>query len=114
MAIGKGKNGHVGGNNAREPKAVQLRFEKQRLVVVFNDEREVSVPLHRYPTLAGATANQRNDWELIGRGAAIHWPSLDLDLSVRGIVSGLPEVVPAPPKLRQTRSTVRLTSRGAA
>jgi hypothetical protein len=34
---------------------------------------------------------------MIGPGKAFHWKSLDLDLSVRGLVSGLPEILPAPP-----------------
>ena len=76
---------------------VGLRFEKGRLVVVLEDEREVSVPLSHYPTLQRARPAERSEWRSIGRGIGFHWPKLDLDLSVRGIVSGLPEVIPAPP-----------------
>lgn len=91
----------------REPQAVALRFSRGRLVVALDDEREVSLPLRRYPTLLNATSKQRAEWQLIGRGQGFHWPALDLDLSVRGLISGLPEVVPAPPPAK------RLTRRSA-
>jgi len=86
-------------------KATSLRFEHSRLIVAFDDDREVSVPFSKYPTLQRATSAQRNAWELIGPGKAIHWPLLDLDLSVAGIMSGLPEVLPKPPtwKVRRVR-----------
>jgi hypothetical protein len=84
-----------GVNKAAEPTAVGLRIERGRLAVELDDEREVSVPLDRYPTLHRARPAQRRAWRLIGRGVGFHWP--DLDLSVRGLVSGLPEVIPAPP-----------------
>src|SRR5438034_754236 len=82
-------------NDKREPLAVGLRFEKDRLIVELDDQREVSVPLKRYPTLAKARPSQRVGWQLIGAGNGFYWKSLDLDLSVRGLVSGLPEVIPA-------------------
>ena len=79
------------GNGSRtkdEPRAVGLRIEKSRLIVTLNDDREVSVPLRWYPTLQRATPSQRKDWELIGPGKGFFWQSLDLDLSVRGLISG--------------------------
>jgi hypothetical protein len=78
-----------------------------------DDEREVSVPLKRYPTLLKARRAQRADWQLIGPGKGFHWKSLDLDLSVRGIVSGLPEVIPAPPPRSKQTARPR-ASHGAA
>ena len=39
--------------------ANDVRFERGRLIVVFSDDREVSVPLARYPSLLTATASQR-------------------------------------------------------
>jgi hypothetical protein len=113
MPTGNGSSSNKGKHAAAVPKAVGLRFEKQRLVVELDDQREVSVPLSRYPTLAKAKPSQRNAWELIGRGVGFHWESLDLDLSVRGLVGGLPEIIPPPPKLRRGAGTRRL-ERGAA
>ena len=54
------------GNKIREPLAVGIRFEKGRLVVELDDQREVSVPLSRYPTLAKARPSERKGWKLIG------------------------------------------------
>lgn len=93
-----------GNKAAAEPRAVGLRFAKGRLIVQLEDEREVSVPLNRYPTLERARPGQRNAWRLIGRGVGFHWEALDLDLSVEGIVSGLPEYIPRPPTLKRRRS----------
>ena len=96
------------GNNRNESRGVGLRIEKGRLVVELEDQREVSVPLNRYPTLQRARPAQRANWRLIGRGLGFHWSDLDLDLSVRGLVSGLPEVIPSPPPIkRRRRATVR-------
>ena len=86
------------GNKTTEAKATGLRFARGRLILELNDGREVSVPLRRYPTLLRARPAQRAAWRLIGRGVGFHWDALDLDLSVRGLVSGLPEVIPAPPR----------------
>lgn len=103
------------GNNSSktvEPRAVGLRFEKGRLVVELDDQREVSVPLARYPTLHRARPAQRADWRPVGCGLGFHWPALDLDLSARGLVSGLPEVIPAPPpRARTGRRKVETASR---
>ena len=91
----------TGNINNTEARAVGLRFERGRLVVRLDDEREISIPLTHYPTLHKARPAQRNNWKKLGQG--FHWPSLDLDLSVRGLVSGLPEVIPAPPTMREKK-----------
>lgn len=75
-----------------------LRFESDRIIVAFTDGREVHIPLRLYPTLARATPAQRLRWKMIGPGKAVHWPELDLDLSVDGLIQGLREAIPAPPK----------------
>jgi hypothetical protein len=105
MSTGNGKAG-----KPVEATAVGLRFERGRLVVELDDQREVSVPLSRYPTLLRARPAQRAAWRIIGAGVGFYWKDLDLDLSVRGLVSGLPEVIPPPP-LRPTR---RRSARKAA
>src|SRR5262245_54375303 len=96
------------GNNGAESRAIGLRFEKGRLIVEFSDQREMSVPLSRYPSLARARPTQRRAWELIGPGKGFHWEALDLDLSVQGLISGLPEIIPAPPAKRSGRRGKRL------
>jgi hypothetical protein len=85
-------------------RAKGLRFDGNRIIVAFHDGREIHVPLGFYPTLLRAKPSDRADWEMIGRGKAFHWPRLDLDLSVDGLVQGLRQAIPAPPKLPARRS----------
>jgi hypothetical protein len=85
--------------------AVELRFSANRMIVQLHDGRSLSVPLEFYPSLQNATPAQRRDWEMIGPGRGFHWPRLDLDLSVEGILQGLREAIPAPPPNRARKST---------
>ena len=55
-----------------------------------SDGRTISVPLAWYPRLVHATQAERDNWELIGDGQGIHWPDLDEDLSVEGLIAGRP------------------------
>ena len=70
--------------------AQTIRVTDERLIVELTDGREISVPLIWYPRLAHGRPEERAHWELIGRGHGIHWPDLDEDLSVEGILAGRP------------------------
>jgi len=70
--------------------AMKVYFEKKFLCVVLADGREVKVPLEFYPRLIHATPAQRKNYHLIGQGTGIHWPDIDEDLSIEGIVLGIP------------------------
>lgn len=50
------------------------------------DGREIATPLWWYPSLQHATHAQRNNMELMYSG--IHWPDLDEDLSIDGMLKG--------------------------
>lgn len=50
------------------------------------DGRHISTPLWWYPRLLSATPAQRNNVHLMLDG--IHWPDVDEDLSVRGMLAG--------------------------
>ena len=50
------------------------------------------MPLEWFPKLRDASPDALGDWRLVGRGDGIHWPKLDEDLSVRGLL--VPEHVP--------------------
>ena len=50
----------------------------------------MSVPLPWYPRLAHGTPAERADWRLISRGESVHWPDLDEDISVAGLLAGRP------------------------
>jgi uncharacterized protein DUF2442 len=46
------------------------------------DGREIGAPLAQFPRLAGATDEQRAQWQPIGRGLGVHWPEVDEDIHV--------------------------------
>ena len=58
------------------------------LTIELSDGRTLSVPLDWFPRLAHATAEERDNWRLIGRGAGIHWPDLDEDISIEDLIAG--------------------------
>ena len=63
-----------------------VRVDAERLSVDLMDGRSVSVPLAWYPRLFRATPQQRAAWQIAGGGFGIHWPDIDEDLSVEGMV----------------------------
>ena len=67
-----------------------VRFTDDDLVVSLADGRTLTVPLVWYPRLLDASAEERNDWELIGDGEGIHWPQIDEDLSGTGLLRAVP------------------------
>jgi len=56
--------------------------------VALADGRSISVPLVWFPRLLQAAPSARNRWELLGDGEGIHWPEIDEDLSVAGLLAG--------------------------
>lgn len=63
---------------------------EDKLVVDLADGRAISVPLAWYPRLLHATPRERDNWEIAGAGFGIHWPDIDEDLSVEGLLRGAP------------------------
>ena len=64
-----------------------VTFAADSMSVSFSDERSVTVSLSYFPRLREAQPQQREQWQLIGRGLGVHWESLDEDLSVENILS---------------------------
>lgn len=73
-----------------EALATGLEVTDVELVVSLADGRRLFVPVAWYPRLANATAEQRRNWEIIGPGVGFHWPDVDEDLSVEGMLLGAP------------------------
>jgi hypothetical protein len=71
-------------------KAQHVAVTDEALTVDLTDGRTLSVPLAWYPRLLHGTPTERNHWDLIGDGEGIHWPELDEDLSVEGLLLGRP------------------------
>ena len=66
------------------------------LIVDLDDGRTISVPLAWFPRLLNGSEEERNNWRFIGRGEGIHWPELDEDISIEGIIFGKPSVESQP------------------
>ena len=60
------------------------------VVVELADGRTISAPLAWYPRLLHATPQQRSNCSIAGAGYGIHWPEIDEDLSVGGLLRGAP------------------------
>lgn len=71
-----------------DPIAIRVELGEDQLRIALADGRELAVPLAWFPRLRDATAAQRGNWRLIGRGHGIHWPELDEDVSVRALLGG--------------------------
>lgn len=56
--------------------------------VTLTDGRRISAPIIWFPLLIKATPDQRAKYEIGGGGTSLHWPELDEDLSVAGLLSG--------------------------
>lgn len=62
--------------------------DDERLTFELTDGRTVSAPLEWYPRLRNGTPEQRNRWRLLGGGQGVHWPDIDEDLSLEGVLAG--------------------------
>ena len=76
--------------DVRTPSAENVQVSKDTLRVELSDGRTLSVPLAWFPRLCHASAKERSNWRLIGRGQGIHWEDLDEDVSVEGLLAGRP------------------------
>ncbi len=65
-------------------------FTRDAIVVDLIDGRTISAPLTWYPRLLKATVQERNHWIICGGGYGIHWPDIDEDLSIAGLLRGAP------------------------
>ena len=70
------------------PLATNVEVTADYLTVELADGRSISVPIVWFPRLLKAEPAARNQWELIGEGDGIHWPDLDEDISVAGLLRG--------------------------
>ncbi|HKO58408.1 MAG TPA: DUF2442 domain-containing protein [Thermoanaerobaculia bacterium] len=75
-----------------EPRAGEkikaVRINEDVVTVDLADGRTLSTPLAWYPRLLHATPAQRNHFAISGAGFGIHWPDIDEDLSVHGMLAG--------------------------
>ena len=72
------------------PTATGVTVDEETLTVELSDGRSISAPLAWFPRLVHASRKERSTWRFIGRGDGIHWPDLDEDISVEGLIAGQP------------------------
>jgi hypothetical protein len=73
-----------------EPLIRDVKVTKSEIIASLMDGRVISVPLAWSWRLSEATPAQRAKFRLIGAGQGIHWPDVDEDISVEGMLHGSP------------------------
>jgi hypothetical protein len=63
-------------------------YENGMICLLMSDNKEIRFPVDANMKLNKATEKQRNNIEIICSGTGLHWPELDEDLSVTGIIEG--------------------------
>jgi hypothetical protein len=66
-----------------------VEFTEEMMQVFLADGRIISVPLIWFPTLHAATPEQRASYRIGAGGLGLHWPELDEDLSIAGLMAGV-------------------------
>ena len=77
-------------SDLRQALAKEVKVTRDELRVALSDGRTIAAPLTWYPRLFHGTREERAEWRFIGAGAGIHWEALDEDISVAGLLAGLP------------------------
>ena len=70
------------------PRAVNVTVTEDTLSVDLEDGRTIAVPIGWYPRLAHGTPVERLHFQISGAGYGIHWPDLDEDVGVEGLLLG--------------------------
>lgn len=76
--------------SSADPRLIDFRVTDDEIIACLADGRTISVPLAWSWRLSEATEDQRNHFEILGDGQGIHWPDVDEDISVEGMLSGVP------------------------
>ena len=74
--------------------ASAVECTEDELIVTLSDGRRLAVPIVWFPRLAKASLQERAEYELLvlGNGEGIHWPKIDEDIAVAGLLEGRPSV----------------------
>jgi len=72
------------------PRIMDVAVGDDLITAQLSDGRSVSVPLAWSWRLSEATPAQRTHYEIIGSGQGVHWPEVDEDISVAGMLHGVP------------------------
>ncbi len=97
----------------QEARARSAKLTEEGLTVDLVDGRTMIVPLVWFPRLWHGTAQERNHFEIFGGGAYLHWPDLDEDLTVAGLLAGR-RSGESPQSLRKWMDSRKRKQRGAS
>ena len=81
---------------SNDPRIQEARVTEDEIIAHLADGRVISVPLAWSWRLSEATPKQRSNFRLIGSGQGVHWPDVDEDISVEGMLHGIPARRPRP------------------
>jgi hypothetical protein len=76
---------------ATEPRAAKVRYDGKldRIVIELTNGCAFAFPPRLAQGLEKATDDQLAAVEILGHGYGLHWPSLDVDISVQGLLAGI-------------------------
>ncbi len=68
--------------------AKSINVTDDTLTVDLEDGRTISVPIGWYPRLSCGTMAERANFQISGADYGIHWPDLDEDIGIEGLLLG--------------------------
>ncbi len=77
-------------HSSRDAVVSSVLFENGLIVVSLSDGRIISAPLAWFPKLLEAADDLRKQWVICASGRGIHWPMIDEDISIDGLLFGQP------------------------
>ena len=90
-----------------ESRIQHVRVTEDDIIARLVDGRVISVPLAWSWRLSEAAPQQRARFRLIGSGQGVHWPEVDEDISVEGMLHGIPAHRPRSPAAPERGGGVR-------
>ena len=69
--------------------AISVEFSGEMIHVHLGDGRIISVPIIWFPALRNASPAELARCEIGAGGHGLHWPELDEDLSIAGLMAGV-------------------------
>ncbi len=106
---------------SNDPRIEEVRVTRDQIIAHLVDGRVISVPLAWSWRLSEATPEQRASFRITGTGQGIHWPDIDEDISIEGMLQGTPAPRPksrsvplvrdAPPRERAPKKGIQRSAR---
>ncbi len=69
-------------------RVAHVTIDDDTLTVDLEDGRTISVPIGWYPRLTHGSPTERANFQISSAGYGIHWPDLDEDIGVEGLLFG--------------------------